>query len=39
MEILKGNQDILSNQIQKTLNFVNLTYAEIDTDRLLLRSL
>ena len=28
MEILKGNQDILSSQIQKTFNFINLTYAE-----------
>ena len=39
MEILKGNQDTLSNQIQKTVNFVNLTYLETDTSRLLLRLL
>ena len=39
MEILKGNQDILSSQIQKTFNFVNLTYTETDTNRLLLRLL
>ena len=39
MEILKGNQDILSSQIQKTFNFVNLTYTETDKNRLLLKSL
>ena len=39
MEIIKGNQGILSTQIQKTFNFVNLTYTETDTNRLLLRSL
>ena len=40
MEILKGNQDILSSQIQKkTFNFINLTFAETDTNRLLLKSL
>ena len=39
MAILKENQDILSSQIQKTFNFINLTYAETDTNRLLLRSL
>ena len=33
------NQDILSGQIQKTYNFVNLNYAETNTYRLLLRSL
>ena len=37
MEILKGNQDILSSQIQNTFNFITLTYAETDTNRLLLR--
>ena len=31
MAILEENQDILSSQIQKTFNFVNLTYAETDT--------
>ena len=25
MEIIKGNQDALSNQIKQTFNFVNLT--------------
>ena len=39
MEILKGNQDILSNQVKQTFNFVNLTYVETDTNRLLLKSL
>ena len=39
MAILKENQDILSNQIQKTFNFKNLTYVETDTNRLLLKSL
>ena len=40
MEILKGNQDILSNQTRQTLNVVFLTYAEIkNTNRLLLSSL
>ena len=39
MAILEENQDILSNQMQKTFNFVNLTYAETNTNRLLLRSL
>ena len=39
MEILKGNQDTLSSHIQKTFNFINLTYMEGDTNRLLLRSL
>ena len=40
MEILKENQDILSSQIQKkTFNFINLTNAETDTNRLLLKSL
>ena len=33
--ILKENQDILSSQIQKTFNFINLTYTETDTNRLL----
>ena len=36
MEILKGN---LSSQIKQTFNFVNLTYAESNTNRLLLSSL
>ena len=35
----KKNKDILSSQVQKTFNFVNLTYAEIDTNQLLIRSL
>ena len=39
MAILKENWDILSCQIQKTFNFLNLTWAETDTNRLLLRSL
>ena len=39
MELLKGNQDILSSQIQKTFNFFNLTHVETGTNRLLLRSL
>ena len=39
MEILKGNQDTLSNQIKQTFNFVNLTYAKAITNRLLLSSL
>ena len=39
MAILKENQDMLSSQIQKTFNFVNLTYMETDTTRLLLKSL
>ena len=39
MTILEENQDILSTQIQKTFNFINLTYAETDTNHLLLRSL
>ena len=30
MVILEENQDILSSEIQKTFNFVNLTYAVID---------
>ena len=34
MAILKENQDILNSQIQKTFNFVNLTYVETDTNRL-----
>ena len=32
MAILEENQDILSSQIQKILNFVNLTYIEIHTN-------
>ena len=39
MEILKGNQDILSSQIQKDFQFFNLTFAETDKIRLLLKSL
>ena len=39
MAILEENQDILSDQIQKTFNSVNLTYTETNTNRLLLRSL
>ena len=39
MEILKGNQDILSKQIEQSSNFVSLTYSETDTNRLLLKSL
>ena len=39
MEILKGNQVILSSQIHKTFTFINLTYTETDKNRLLLKSL
>ena len=39
MAILEENQDILSDQIQKMFNFVNLTYTETYTNILLLRSL
>ena len=39
MEILKGNQDILDNQIRQTFNFINLTYAKTNTNRLLLHCL
>ena len=36
---MKENQAILSSHIQKTFNFVNLTYMETDTNRLLFKSL
>ena len=39
MAKLKENQNILSSQIQKTFSFVNLTYVETDTKRLILKSL
>ena len=39
MVILKENQYILSSQIQKIFNFINLADTETDTNRLLLRSL
>ena len=39
MAIIEENQDILSNQIQKAFNFVNLSYAETNINRPLLRSL
>ena len=39
MKILKANEDTLSTQIKETFNFVNLTYAETNTKRLLLCSL
>ena len=39
MAILEENQDVLSDQIHKTFNFANLTYAETKTNRLLLRPL
>ena len=39
MAILKENQHIPSSQIPKTFNLVNLTYAETDTNRFILRSL
>ena len=39
MEILRGNQDTLSNQNKQTFNFVSLTYAETNTNRLLIKSL
>ena len=35
-EILKGNQDTPSNQIKQMFNFINLTYTESNTNRLLL---
>ena len=38
MAILEENQDVLSSQIQKTFTFVNLAYAETNTNRLLLSS-
>ena len=38
-EILKGNQDTPSNQIKQMFNFINLTYTESNTNRLLLSSL
>ena len=37
--MLKGNQDILSNQIRQIFNFINLTFAETNTNRLFLHSL
>ena len=33
----KGNQDVLSSKIEKTFNFINLTLAETDKNRLLLK--
>ena len=39
MAILEENQDVLSDEMQKTFNFVNLTYAETNTNQLLLKSL
>ena len=39
MKILKGKQDTLSNEIKQTFCFVNITYAESNTNRLLLSSL
>ena len=39
MAILEENQDILSSQIKKTFNLINLTYAKTDTNILLLWSL
>ena len=39
MAMLKQNLDILNSLIQKTFNFINLTYVETDTNRLLLNSL
>ena len=39
MEILKGNQNILSNQIQKTFTFVILPYTDTGKNRLILKSL
>ena len=42
MAILKETQDILNSMIQNTFrykNFIPLTYAETDTNRLLLKSL
>ena len=39
MAILEENQDIFSDQIWKTFNFVNPTYTETNTNRLFLWSL
>ena len=39
MAIKEQNQDILNSQIQETFNFINLTYTETDSSRLLLISL
>ena len=39
MEIVKGNQDTLSNQIRQTFKFVNLTNTESNMNRLLLNAL
>ena len=39
MEILKANQDTPSTQIKQTFKFVNLTYTETNTNRLLLSSI
>ena len=32
MAILEENQDLMSSQIKKSLNFINLTYTETDTN-------
>ena len=39
MVILQQNQNILNRQKEKTFNFINLTYAETDANRILLKSL
>ena len=39
MAILQENQDVISNQIQKTFNFVNLTFVKTSTNKHLLRLL
>ena len=39
MAMLEQKQDSLNSQVQKTLHFINLTYAETKTNRLLLKSL
>ena len=39
MAISEENQDILSSQIQKAFDLVNLTYIETNTNQLLLKSL
>ena len=39
MAILEENEEILSSQIQKTFNFVSLTYTETNNNQLLLKSL
>ena len=39
LAIIEENQDVFSNQTKKTFNFINLTYAETDTNQLFLKPL